>query len=434
MSAMRRAIGAIGLMSMALRLSAQGQITLGVRGSSAAQPGLVVLAGPGLDSVRTIVQRDLMNSNRFTMAPLTDSAGTLGGPLDPAMLKNLGLTWAVELQPAINGVEVKLYDVATGIVRQQGTRALDASGAGDTRIMIHRVSDQVVTWTGGIGIAATRIGFKVKSGSDDGIWRIDSDGANLVRVTPRTDGIRASPSWSPDGGSIAYSESRDGRWTLFLQRLASGTRTAVTSSAPGDSYGGNFSPDGKSLVFSHGLGIGAAIETVDITRNCCAHELTHDRRNADNVSPSYSPDGRHIAYISNRTGTPEIWIMDDDGASSDQLVPSEFGTAGRALATYSPAWSPDGTRIVFARDVDRGGRQLFTASVAGGQVVQRTAEGQNEDPSWAPDSRHVVFKSKRTGREQLWILDIESGAFRQLTNTVGGAQYPAWSRLLGTNP
>jgi TolB protein len=433
MSALRRWAAVAALLLLAQRASAQGQITLGVRGSSVSQPGLVVLAGPGLDSVRTIVQRDLMNSNRFTMAPLTDSAGTLRGPLDPNILKNLGLTWAVELQPAINGVEVKLYDVATGVVRQQATRPLDLSGVGETRITIHRVSDQVVTWTGGIGIAATRIAFKMKNGSDDGIWRIDGDGANLVRVT-RAGGIMASPAWSPDGGTIAYSETRDARWTLYLQRLASGTRTAVTSSSPGDSYGGNFSPDGKSLVFSHGLGIGAAIETVDVTRNCCAHELTHDRRNADNVSPSYSPDGRHIAYISNRTGTPEIWVMDDDGASADQLVASEFGSAGRALATYSPAWSPDGTRIVFGRDVDRGGRQLFTASVAGGQVVQRTAEGQNEDPSWAPDSRHVVLKSKRTGKEQLWILDIESGVFRQLTNTVGGAQYPAWSHVLGINP
>ena len=433
MSAPRRWATAVALALVAQRAAAQDRVIVGVHGASASQPGLIVLAGPGLDSVRTIVQRDLMNSNRFTMAPLSDSAGTLRAPLDPNTLKNLGLTWAVELQPAINGVEVKLYDVATGVVRQQGTRPVDPSGVGDTRLTIHRVGDQVVTWIGGIGIAATRIVFKMKNGSDDAIWRVDSDGANLVRVT-RASGVMASPAWSPDGGTVAYSESRDGRWTLYLQRLASGTRIAATSSAPGDSYGGNFSPDGRSLVFSHGLGTGAAIETVDITRNCCAHELTHDRRNADNVSPSYSPDGRHIAYISNRTGTPEIWVMDDDGASADQLVASEFGATGRALATYSPAWSPDGTRIVFGRDTDGGERQLFTSSVAGGQVVQRTAQGRNEDPSWAPDSRHVVFKSRRTGREQLWLLDIESGAFRQLTTTAGGAQYPAWSHPLGTNP
>jgi len=434
MTGIRRWSMALGLLLVAQRAGAQDQVIVGVRGSGVAQPGLAVLAGPGLDSVRTIVQRDLMNSDRFTITPLTDSAGTLRAPLDPATLKNLGLAWAVELQPAINGVEVKLYDVATGVIRHQETRPADLSGSGDTRLTIHRISDLLVTWAGGIGIAATRIAFKMKNGSDDAIWRIDSDGANLVRVT-QPGGYFMTPAWSPDGATIAYSQFRDGHWTLYLQRLASGTRTAVTSSAPGDSYGGNFSPDGRSLVFSHGPATGGvAIETVDIVRNCCAHTLTLDRRNADNVSASYSPDGRHIAYISNRTGTPQIWVMDEDGASPEQLVGSDFGANGRALDTNSPAWSPDGTRIVFAREVDHGVRQVFTASVAGGQVVRRTADGQNEDPSWSPDSRHIVFKSKRTGKEQLWILDIETGALRQVANTPGGAQYPAWSHLLGTNP
>lgn len=432
MSTSRRWTAVVALLLLAQRGSAQ-QITLGVHGSGS-QPLIVVFAGPGLDSVRTIVQRDLMNSDRYTITPLTDSAATIRTPLDPNALKNLNLTWAVELEPAINGVDVKLYDVATGALRHQETRPADLSGVGDTRITIHRISDLIVNWTGGIGIAATRIALKIKNGSDDGIWRVDSDGANLVRVThsPR---IFMTPAWSPDGGTIAYSENSDSRWTIFLQRLGSGTRTAVTSSSPGDSYGGNFSPDGRFMVYSHSLAAGGvAIETVDITRNCCAHTLTPDKRNADNVSASYSPDGRHIAYISNRTGTPQVWIMDEDGASPEQLVSSEFGSTGRAFATNSPAWSPDGARIVFAREDEHGNRQLFTASVSGAQVVQRTFTGRNDDPSWAPDSRHFVFKSSRSGREQLWIYDTESSAFRQLTNVVGGAQYPAWSHLLGTNP
>ena len=426
-------MAAAALLLAVHRAPAQDQVVVGVHGASAAQPGLVVLAGPGLDSARNIVQRDLMNSDRFTVTPLTDSAGTLRASLDPTTLKNLGLTWAVELQPAINGVEVKLYDVATGVVRHLATRLADLGGVGDARLTIHRVSDLIVTWTGGIGIAGTRIAFKMKNGSDDAIWRIDSDGANLVRVT-HAGALALTPAWSPDGLTIAYSEFRDGRWILYLQKLASSTRTAVTSSSPGNGYGANFSPDGKYLVFTHGLEMGSAIETVDITRNCCAHTLTSDRRNADNMSASYSPDGRHIAYISNRTGAPQIWVMDEDGASPEQLVGSDIGTNGRALDTYSPAWSPDGARIIFARDIEHGARQLFTASVSGGQVVPRTSIGRNEDPSWAPDSRHVVFKSTRSGREQLWILDIDSGASRQLTNVAGGAQFPAWSHFLGTNP
>jgi TolB protein len=433
MSAARRWVLVSALFLLAHRAPAQ-QITLGARGT-ASQPSLIVLAGAGIDSVRAIVQRDLLNSDRFTIVPLSDSVGTLRAPIDSALLRGLApTTWVVELQPAANGIEMKLYDVATGVIRQRATMPLDRSGIGDTRITIHRASDQVVNWTGGIGIAATRIALKIRSGSDDAIWRIDSDGANLVRVTRPGCCYFSTPAWSPDGTTIAYSENRDGRWTLYLQKLSSGTRTALTSSAPGDSYGGNFSPDGRFMVYTHGLPAGSAIETVDVRQNCCAHELTHDKRYADNVSPSYSPDQRHILYISSRTGTPQVWVMDDDGLSPEQLVAPQFRSDGRALDANSPALSPDGARLVFSREVERGNRQLFTASAAGGLQGQLTAEGLNDDPSWAPDSRHVVFKSNRTGREQLWIIDIETRVPRQLTNTPGLASYPAWSHLFGTNP
>jgi Tol biopolymer transport system component len=72
-------------------------------------------------------------------------------------------------------------------------------------------------------------------------------------------------------------------------------------------------------------------------------------------------------------------------------------------------------------------------SLSGGSTVQVTSQGRNnEDQSWAPDSRHLVFKSNRSGRDQLWVLDVESNATRQL-GTPGDIRYPAWSRTLG-NP
>ncbi len=428
-------IAAVVLLVAGTRLAAQDSVNvirLGVRGAPQSQPGLAVVSGPGLDSVRAIVRRDLENSNRFTMPPHgADADGVMRGPIDANAFKGSGLTWLVELQPAINGVEVKLYDVATGLIRQRATMAADIGGVGDSRLTIHRVSDQVVGWIGGVGIAATRIVFKEREGKDGGIWRIDSDGANMARVS--RGGITMTPAWSPDGSSVAYSEFRDGRWTLYLQKLATSSRVAVPSSAPGDSYGAAFAPDGKTLAYAHGLERGAAIESVDISRMCCAHELTHDKRFADNVAPTYSPDGRRIAYMSTRTGTPELYVMDDDGTGAQQLVSSEFEDNGRALATYTPAWSPDGVRVVFARDTRSGARHLYSVSVGSGQVVQLTSSGRNQDPSWAPDGRHVVFKSDRGGRDQLWILDIESGMLRQIS-TPGSVQYPAWSRVLGNNP
>ena len=411
------------------------RIRLGINYTAGARPGVLVLAGAGLDSLRRIIERDLGFSDRFEMAFLPDTLGRLAGPLVPASLKPLGVAWAVELQHTTAGVELKLHDIAAGQVRQQGVRALDPSGAGEARLAIHRVSDEVVTWiTAGLGIAATRILFKsdeLGTRQDNGIWRIDTDGQNLVRLT-RAVGLVMSPSWHPDGTRIAFTEIRDHAGALIIQSLVTGTRATVPTTLSGLNNGASFSPDGNKIVFGRVAEEGTDLYEADVSRMCCAHKLTTNGRFADNLTPSYAPDGRRLAFMSTRAGTPQIYAMDADGTDQSVLVPFDGGETG---ASFAPDRSPDGTTIAFGRDA-AGGRQVFTWQIGTGRPArQQTSTGrQNEDPSWAPDSRHLVFKSNRTGRDQLWILDLETGTSRQLP-TPGGARLPAWSPILrGTNP
>ena len=292
-----------------------------------------------------------------------------------------------------------------------------------------------MTWiTAGLGIAATRILFKsdqLGTRQDNGIWRIDTDGQNLVRLT-RAVGLVMSPSWHPDGTRIAFTEIRDHAGALIIQSLVTGTRATVPTTLSGLNNGASFSPDGNKIVFGRVAEEGTDLYEADVSRMCCAHKLTTNGRFADNLTPSYAPDGRRLAFMSTRAGTPQIYAMDADGTDQSVLVPFDGGETG---ASFAPDWSPDGTTIAFGRDA-AGGRQLFTWQIGTGRPArQQTSTGrQNEDPSWAPDSRHLVFKSNRTGRDQLWILDLETGTSRQLP-TPGGARLPAWSPILrGTNP
>ncbi|MEO5800737.1 MAG: hypothetical protein ABIZ70_08700 [Gemmatimonadales bacterium] len=421
----------------AARLDAQDleRIRLGINYTAGARPGVLVMAGAGLDSVRRVIERDLGFSDRFEMAYLPDSLARLTGALVPATLKPLGVAWAVELQRAGAGVEIKLHDIGAGQVRQQGIRPLEPGAAGEGRLAIHRVSDEVVTWiTGGVGIAATRVLFKAEDAGtkkDNGVWRVDSDGQNLVRVT-RPGGLVISPTWAPDGTRIAYTEIKDYVGALIIQSLATGTRVTVPTTVSGNNVAASFSPDGNKVVFGRSAEEGADLYEADVPRMCCAHKLTTNGKFADNVTPSYSPDGRRIAFMSTRAGSPQIYAMDADGTDQAVLVPFDAGETG---ASYAPDWSPDGTSIAFGRDA-AGGRQVFVYQIGTGRPPkQLTSSGrQNEDPSWAPDSRHLIFKSNRTGRDQLWILDVETATSRQLP-TPGGARYPAWSPILrGTNP
>ena len=198
---------------------------------------IAILAGRGLDSARTIVQRDLQFSDRFTVSQLDTTTGRLSAPLDSGSVRAMsgaGLSWIAELEAVAGGVTLKLWDAATGALRQQGAYPADVGGVGDSRLTIHRLSDQIVNWTGGTGISATRLAFKMKNGTEDAIWRVDIDGANLTRVSRSGQTVAFTPAWSPDGSTIAYSEYRDGRKILYLQKLATGTRTAVTSMGKGD--------------------------------------------------------------------------------------------------------------------------------------------------------------------------------------------------------
>jgi len=150
------------------------------------------------------------------------------------------------------------------------------------------------------------------------------------------------------------------------------------------------------------------------------------RNFADNLSPTYSPDGRRIAYVSSRAGPPQIYVMSADGTDQEVLASFDYGATG---PSFAPEWSPDGASVVFHREVSRS-PQIFILDVASGRVKQLTSVGRNEDATWAPDGRHVAFISDRTGRRQVWVVDTETGRVRQIS-TAGSARLPSWSRRLG---
>ncbi len=403
----------------------QDVIRLGITYRAGARAGVIVLAQPGLDSVRKIVERDLDFSDRFEMAFVPDSAAPQQGDLNLGIWRQYGLAWAVELRPVAGGVEARLHNLLADSLRLRVQRGIDPAGTGAQRLGIHRLSDELIlAMTGSPGIAATKMLFQ----RADDIWTLDADGANLGKVSRGT-GIAMSPAWAPDGQRIAFMELRDNAAPVIIQNLISGSRQTV----PGTNGLGNFltptfSPDGREMLFAASTEDGTDIMRVDIQRMCCVTRLTVGRKLADNMSPAYSPDGRRVAFLSDRSGRPQIYVMDADGSNQRALVPADGSGTG---SSFVPDWSPDGQRIAFSRDI-AGGRQILVYDFGSGRATAVTSVGRNEDASWAPDSRHLVFKSDRGGPAQLWVLDLESSRLRQLTNLSGAARMPAWSpRLTG---
>jgi TolB protein len=448
-TAPRRVLLVTCLAALATPLAAQDTsavdrgVRIGIIYRPGVRPGFVLLPGRAeLDSVRTILGRDLDHSDRFEMITLPGGdtvrlsgggtpapRGGGGGPagaratatdLNYPLFLALGADFALHLARTADSVVATLHDVAAAAPRRRLAAALPPLGHPDFRQAVHRLGDQVVQAALGTpGIAATRVLF-VRDGK---VYLIDQDGADVTLVSA-SDHQAMSPAWSADGRRFAYMEFWDGRGQLFLHDMASGRRRPIAATGRALDFTPAFAPDGRLLAFSRATEEGTDIYTYNVRDDCCLQRLTVGRF-SDNLSPTHSPDGARIAFVSTRSGLPQIYVMAPDGTDQQLFAPFDYGVTGSSNA---PEWSPDGRTVAFHRDIG-GTLQVFVLDVRTRTVRQLTSVGRNEDPSWAPDSRHLVFVSDRAGYRQLWIIDIETGRIRPLLQQ-SGARLPAWSPRL----
>ncbi|HXE83175.1 MAG TPA: hypothetical protein VN513_07585 [Gemmatimonadales bacterium] len=425
-------------------------VRIGIIYRPGVRPGLVALprsgGGAGLDSVRAIIARDLDYSDRFEIITLPGgdsirlSSSTTGTPARGSTSRNgtsrpssaanaslnyplyqaLGADFALDVTRAGDTTLATLHDIAAASVRRTVRATLPPPTSPDFRLAVHRLGDQVVQAALGVtGIAATRVLF-VREGK---VYQIDQDGADQKLVSS-TNRQAMSPAWAADGRHFAYMEFQAGKGWLYFQEMGTDKRTAVSTTGTALDFTPAFSPDQQTMVFSRATEEGTDLYSINIKNNCCLRRLTVGRF-SDNLSPTFSPDGQRIAFVSTRPGLPQIYVMAADGTDQQLFAPFDYGVTGSSNA---PEWSPDGQSVAFHRDV-AGTLQIFVLDVRTRTVRQLTSVGRNEDPTWAPDSRHLAFVSDRSGYRQLWIIDLDTGRIRPLLQQ-SGARLPAWSPRL----
>jgi len=147
-------------------------------------------------------------------------------------------------------------------------------------------------------------------------------------------------------------------------------------------------------------------------------QVTHNR--SINMSPAWSPDCRQIVYTSFKKGDPDIYTI-DLASGTERLVAGGPGVQG------APSFSPDGKSILFSNTRGRES-ELFIVPAAGGQARRVTREGGiNTSPSWSPDGHRVVFTSDRSGNPQLYVTDVDGGIPRRLTSGGSWNDLASWS-------
>lgn len=400
---------------------AQTEVKLALTGAAGeASPGLALPPFEAEDpkigadallakELREILRQDLMLSRRFDVKDEDNASEPVKGAV-----------WRVTAKASKNAdkisVRVKLSN-AEG-ARETVFERFYRQDAAWTRALAHRISDDIVkAATGRDGIARTRIAFANNRTGHKEIWVMDYDGEAVKRLTDARS-ISLLPRFSPDGRNLAYTSYKDGNPDLWLLDLETG-HSRIFSSEQGLNIAGGFSPDGTKILMTLSRGKSPNLYLREMSPSAVPERLT-SHFGADST-PTFSPDARQVAFVSDRSGNPQIHVLDIPTKKITRLTSLNWCDA--------PAWSPTGEWIAFAgRAHNKDKMDIFLVDITGGQVRQLThGEGSNEDPAWSPDGRFLAFSSTRGKRSQIWVMDSDGSAPRLMADVPGSSVTPHWS-------
>jgi TolB protein len=293
----------------------------------------------------------------------------------------------------------------------------------DVRRVAHQFADEIVMrLSGGVpGIGMTRIAFVSSRSGNKEIWVMDYDGQGQKQLTQQRT-IAVTPRWSPDASRIAYTCFGEPKapptaqicvYSMELGRKIAFAHFAGTNASP------SWSPDGSKLTFMSSAAGPPNIYMSDTTGGGLKRITTSGGPDAQ---PVWNPKtGQQVVFVSGRGGLPQLYTMNADGTNVEKVDLPDMGYV------VDPDWSPNGQLLAFSWRRPDGNFDIYAMDIATRQLVQLTRDaGRNEKPSWAPDGRHLAFQSTRTGKWQIWTMLADGTGARQLT-TEGQNESPNWS-------
>jgi TolB protein len=367
--------------------------------------------------IGAIVKADLERSGIFRGVDTTGIVLDESARPDMAVWKQKGADSLVtgSVTPLADGrfdVRLRLWDVLRG--QDLGGQSYAVTVA-DLRLSAHRISDFIYEkLTGEKGIFSTRIAYVTKAGQRFTLWVADADGENAQSALASPEPI-ISPSWSPDGMQLAYVSFESRKPVIYAHDVASGKRRLLANFR-GSNSAPAWSPDGKQIVATLSRDGGSQLYAMDSSGGE-PRRLTQSA--SIDTEPAFSPDGKSIYFVSDRGGAPQIYRMGASGANIERVT-----FAGGY--NISPALSPDGKYMAYISRVG-GAFKLQVMELAGGTVNQITETTADESPSFAPNSRLIVYATQQQGREALMTSTLDGKIKARLAGASGDVREPDWS-------
>lgn len=314
-------------------------------------------------------------------------------------------------------VQFQLFDVFR---RQQLVGYQMPASRGTLRLVAHRAADMIYEKLTGIqGVFATKVAFVTSERIGDGqrfrLVIADQDGENETIILESTDPIM-SPAWSPDSRRLAYVSFENNRSSIWVQTLRTGNRIEV-SNKPGINGAPSFSPDGKQLVLTlGGVDGNPDIHVLDLTSRQTQRLTTH---RAIDTEGSWSPDGRHIYFTSDRSGGPQIYRIPAAGGNPERIT---FEGSYNAR----PRLSPDGTRLAMVH-LDQGSYRIAVLKLDRKELLVVSAGRQDESPSFAPNSDTLIYATRQARNGVLETVSADGLIRQRVSSGQGDVREPVWS-------
>ncbi len=415
----RRAVLA-GMGGLALLPATWAQFRVEVSGVGLTQLPIAIAAFRGdaqsPQKIAAIVQADLERSGQFRAIDAS------GNPLDENSRPDLTVWRQRAADSLLTGSVTRLadgrYDVRCRL--WDVVRGQDLGGQsyvvpqGDLRLSAHRIADFVYEkLTGEKGVFSTRIAYVTKAGTRYNLWVADSDGEGAQSALASPEPI-ISPSWSPNGSQLAYVSFESRKPVIYAHDVASGKRRLLANFR-GSNSAPAWSPDGNQLVATLSRDGGSQLYAI-------AAAGGEPRRLTQSASidtePAFSPDGRFIYFVSDRGGSPQIYRMGASGSNVERVTFT-------GSYNISPAISPDGRWLAYISRIG-GAFKLHVMELGKGTAVAITDTNGDESPSFAPNSRLIVYATQQQGREALLTTTLDGKIKARLTGSSGDIREPDW--------
>ena len=281
------------------------------------------------------------------------------------------------------------------------------------RRQAHAFVDDFLKAIGRKGIGSTKIAFKADKGSSGEIYISDFDGSGAQAVTS-DNAIVAAPAWAPGRLALYYTSYKLGNPDIFFHDLSTGERPSVAHFA-GSNTSAAPSPDGSKVAMILSKSGSPDVLCVANADGSGLKQLTKTRE--DESSPCWSPDGQWICFATKINERRSLCKIPASGGAVQRI-----STAGISNPS-EPDWSPDGKWIVFTAQM--GEFDLCVVPASGGTA---TVLVSGEDPSWAPNSRTVVYARRQGGRRTLSLLDVPTKQTKDVSRISGSNSQPSWAK------